>query len=58
MTDPVCSIQVAPATAAQHRHTSTGTESFCSAGCAAAFDSGPHRTAPTRQSRRPGAGNL
>jgi len=48
VTDPVCGMQVNPATAATHRDTSTGTVYFCSAGCAATFDADPqHYSAPT-----------
>ena len=42
-TDPVCGMQIEPATASQHRDTRTGTVSFCSVGCAAAFDAEPQR---------------
>jgi Cu+-exporting ATPase len=44
-TDPVCGMQVDPATAAAHRETGTGTVYFCSAGCAAAFDADSGRYA-------------
>jgi Cu+-exporting ATPase len=41
VTDPVCGMTVDPATAAEHRNTSLGTEYFCSAHCAATFDGHP-----------------
>ena len=47
VTDPVCGMQVGPATAAAHRDTGGGTVYFCSAGCAAAFDGEPQRYAAT-----------
>ncbi len=40
-TDPVCGMTVDPATASASRSTSTGTVYFCSAGCAAAYDTDP-----------------
>jgi Cu+-exporting ATPase len=47
-TDPVCGMQVDPATSAARRETGTGTIYFCSAGCAAAFDAEPqHHAAVT-----------
>jgi P-type Cu+ transporter len=46
VTDPVCAMTVAPATAAERRDTAQGTAYFCSAGCAAAFDTDPGRYAP------------
>ncbi len=55
VTDPVCGMQVNPATAAQHRDTSTGTVSFCSASCATAFDSEPQRYATAAAGTEPGA---
>jgi Cu+-exporting ATPase len=45
VTDPVCGMQVDPASAAAHRDTTAGTVYFCSAGCAAAFDAQPQRYA-------------
>jgi Cu+-exporting ATPase len=39
--DPVCGMTVDPATAPEHRGTGPGTVYFCSAGCAAAFDTDP-----------------
>jgi Cu+-exporting ATPase len=45
--DPVCGMQVDETAAAEHRQTGHGTYSFCSAHCAAAFDTDPDRyTAP------------
>ena len=38
-TDPVCGMQVDPATAAAHRDANDGTVYFCSTHCAATFDS-------------------
>jgi Cu+-exporting ATPase len=46
MTDPVCGMTVDPATAAAHRGAGPGTVYFCSAHCAAAFDTDPGRYAP------------
>ncbi|GGT42404.1 heavy metal translocating P-type ATPase [Streptomyces chromofuscus] len=43
VTDPVCGMQMDQATAAEHRNTEHGTYSFCSAHCAATFDTDPHR---------------
>src|SRR5215472_14531847 len=45
--DPVCGMQVNPATAAAHRDTGGSIVCFCSAGCAAAFDAEPQRYAAT-----------
>src|SRR5215469_6128753 len=45
--DPVCGMQVNPATAAAHRDTGGSIVYFCSAGCAAAFDAEPQRYAAT-----------
>ncbi|MFE7754522.1 heavy metal translocating P-type ATPase [Streptomyces sp. NPDC057418] len=39
--DPVCGMQLDPATAAERRDTGTGSYFFCSAQCAAAFAAGP-----------------
>jgi Cu+-exporting ATPase len=48
VTDPVCGMQVSPATAPQHRDIAGDRIWFCSAHCAAAFDTDPHRYhAPT-----------
>ncbi|WP_406723532.1 heavy metal translocating P-type ATPase [Streptomyces sp. GD-15H] len=48
VTDPVCGMQLAKATAAEYRHTEHGTYAFCSAHCATTFDAAPDRyTAPT-----------
>jgi P-type Cu+ transporter len=44
-TDPVCGMDVDPATAAERRSTASGAAYFCSAGCAAAFDADPDRHA-------------
>ncbi len=41
--DPVCGMQVAPGTAAEHRDGDHRTIYFCSAGCAATFDDDPGR---------------
>jgi P-type Cu+ transporter len=40
-TDPVCGMTVDPATAAEHRDAGAGTVYFCSAHCAATFDTNP-----------------
>ncbi|MGH3183114.1 MAG: hypothetical protein ACRDOE_14605, partial [Streptosporangiaceae bacterium] len=53
-TDPVCGMTVDPATAPEHRRTSTGTVYFCSAGCAAAFDADPGRHAAAAVTSAPG----
>jgi Cu+-exporting ATPase len=57
VTDPVCGMQVDPATAAARRDTPAGTVCFCSAGCAAAFDAEPHRYAATTAAAVPGEGS-
>ncbi|WP_282696573.1 heavy metal translocating P-type ATPase [Streptomyces sp. CC208A] len=41
--DPVCGMEVDPATAPEHRDGPTGPLHFCSAHCAAAFDADPDR---------------
>ncbi len=41
--DPVCGMKVDPAHAAADREFDDTTYSFCSAGCAAAFEVDPHR---------------
>ncbi|GAA1050926.1 heavy metal translocating P-type ATPase [Arthrobacter russicus] len=41
--DPVCGMKIDPATAAATREHDGTTFSFCSTGCAAAFDADPHR---------------
>jgi len=46
VTDPVCGMTVDPATAAEHRGAGPGTVYFCSAHCAAAFDTDPGQYAP------------
>jgi Cu+-exporting ATPase len=46
-TDPVCGMQVDPATATEHRDTADGTVYFCSPHCAATFDADTNRH-PTR----------
>jgi Cu+-exporting ATPase len=46
VTDPVCGMSVDPASAPEHRVTSSGTAWFCSAHCAAAFDAAQHSGAP------------
>jgi Cu+-exporting ATPase len=45
-TDPVCGMAVDPASAVDHRVTSSGMVWFCSAHCAAAFDAAQHPGAP------------
>jgi len=55
VTDPVCGMTVDPATAPERRGTGAGTEYFCSAGCAAAFDADPGQHAAAAASA-PGAG--
>jgi Cu+-exporting ATPase len=45
-TDPVCGMTVDPASAPEHRATSSGSVWFCSAHCAATFDAAPHPGAP------------
>ena len=45
MTDPACGMLIDPATASERHGTGTGTVYFCSAGCAAAFDTEPRRVA-------------
>jgi Cu+-exporting ATPase len=47
VTDPVCRMTVDPASAPEHRVTSSGTVWFCSAHCAATFDTAQHPGAPT-----------
>ncbi|MEV8550209.1 heavy metal translocating P-type ATPase [Streptomyces glaucescens] len=44
-TDPVCGMQVDPATAPERRDTTHGTLHFCSTDCAAAYDTEPERYA-------------
>ncbi len=44
--DPVCGMPVSPATAAAHRSLDRTTVYFCSAGCAATFDTDPRRYQP------------
>ncbi len=46
VTDPVCGMAVDPATAPERRVTSSGTVWFCSAHCAATFDTARHPGAP------------
>jgi Cu+-exporting ATPase len=46
ITDPVCGMTVDPATAPEHRVTSSGNVWFCSAHCAAAFDAAQHPGTP------------
>jgi Cu+-exporting ATPase len=46
VTDPVCGMNVDPATAAEHRDAGSGTVYFCSAHCAAAFDTDPGQYSP------------
>ena len=41
--DPICGMQIDPATAPQYRNTDTGTVYFCSAHCAATFGTDSHR---------------
>jgi len=51
--DPVCGMPVAPATAAAHRSIDKTTVYFCSAGCAATFDTDPRRYLPHTATGRP-----
>ncbi|MGW7365345.1 heavy metal translocating P-type ATPase [Streptomyces sp. NPDC054841] len=55
-TDPVCGMHVNPSTATQRRETDNGTLYFCSAHCAATFDTDParYRTAPAGNGHRHG----
>ncbi|HKA94826.1 MAG TPA: heavy metal translocating P-type ATPase [Streptosporangiaceae bacterium] len=46
VTDPVCGMAVDPASAPEHRITNSGTVWFCSAHCAAVFDTAQHPGAP------------
>jgi Cu+-exporting ATPase len=46
VTDPVCGMTVDPASAPEHRVTSSGTVWFCSAHCAATFDTAQHPGTP------------
>ena len=46
VTDPVCGMTVDPASAPEHRTTSSGTVWFCSTHCAAVFDTARHPGAP------------
>jgi P-type Cu+ transporter len=46
VTDPVCGMAVDPASAPERRVTSSGTVWFCSAHCAATFDTARHPGAP------------
>ncbi len=43
VTDPVCGMEIDPATAATTREHDGVTFYFCSLGCARAFDADPHR---------------
>jgi Cu+-exporting ATPase len=56
ITDPVCGMTVDPATAPEHRLTSSGTLWFCSAHCAATFDTAQHPGASA--SGQPAAGTM
>jgi P-type Cu+ transporter len=56
-TDPVCGMAVAPASAPEHRITSSGTVWFCSAHCAAAFDTAKNPGAPAA-GQVPGGGTV
>ncbi|MGW2706747.1 heavy metal translocating P-type ATPase [Streptomyces sp. NPDC001340] len=47
VTDPVCGMQIDPATAAEQRDTPDGTLYFCSAHCAGTYDAEPGRYAGT-----------
>jgi Cu+-exporting ATPase len=47
-------MQVVRTSAAAHRHAGAGTVSFCSAGCAAAFDAQPQRYDATEAGASPG----
>jgi Cu+-exporting ATPase len=56
-TDPVCGMAVDPASAPEHRITSSGAVWFCSAHCAAAFDTAQHPGAPAA-GQVPGGGTV
>lgn len=44
-TDPVCGMQIAPATAPEHREAPGGRLPFCSTHCATTYDQDPDRYA-------------
>jgi len=52
--DPVCGMAITPAGSTARRDTAAGTVYFCSAHCAAAFDTSPHRHATPAASSAPG----
>jgi len=54
VTDPVCGMTVDPASAPEHRDTSSGTVWFCSAHCAATFDTAQHPGTPAAGQRAGG----
>jgi Cu+-exporting ATPase len=56
VTDPVCGMQVDPATAAGRRDSGAGPVYFCSTGCAAAYDARPDRYAAAGAATRPEEG--
>jgi Cu+-exporting ATPase len=56
-TDPVCGMPVDPASAPEHRITSSGAVWFCSADCAAAFDTAKDQGAPAA-GQVPGGGKV
>jgi P-type Cu+ transporter len=56
-TDPVCGMAVDPASAPEHRIMSSGTVWFCSAHCAAAFDTAKDPGAPA-VGQVPGGGTV
>jgi len=54
--DPVCGMRIDPATAPEHRGTGNGAVYFCSAACAAAFDTEPRRYATAAAQDSPTTG--
>jgi YHS domain-containing protein len=54
--DPVCGMHLDPATASEHRGHGTHAIYFCSARCAATFDTDPHRYAAAAAQSAPGEG--
>ncbi|MFI0928013.1 heavy metal translocating P-type ATPase [Streptomyces sp. NPDC021012] len=51
--DPVCGMEVDPATAPEHRDGPAGTLHFCSTRCATAYDADPDRYTPSPSRRHP-----
>ncbi|MFD0367998.1 heavy metal translocating P-type ATPase [Streptomyces sp. NPDC059071] len=51
--DPVCGMEVDPATAPEHRETPAGTLHFCSTHCATTYDGDPDRYTPSLSRRHP-----